>query len=329
MITLQDIEDIGFFWLQDVPDVLIGQNDTALDVCVDVNQVTIFEEKIYADEDGNVVLRNLPDLIEPFFDNDEFVDLWINQVQVRVYFSRRSMPWEVNEPGNFEASLPRLLSVNSCMFCVPGYDVRIPFLLAIKASHVVKITCYGMNSLGYLYSEEYSQVLENSFSKPSVSKLIIQTSDLLATETMKNMLPVGIVCEFNGRVMARVQFVQGCYTILKFVNNFNQEQSLAVPGFVKSIPEYDRVVGMVWGKKVTAVSRETVKYSIECAPVSVDLADQLMDAAASVQCHVLEGNNFFPVTLDEVNIEVSDDRTEFCTPKVTFYRSEHAAKLQR
>lgn len=328
MITLEQFENTPYFWLNDLEDIIIGHTASMV-VEVMINRDTIiFDEMLYAEENGDVVLRNLPDLLEPYFDSNISITVDINQIGSEIYYSRRSLPGI--DASQFVNSLPLLLNVSDTIYSSLQDLIGIPFLLPKNSSiDNVKVDCYGKDDNGYLYVESDVEVLYNPTGFPKADTLVLPLKGLFATKMMRQFVPYGIAISIDGKQVAQICIVNDDNQItLEYLNNFNQLTRISIPGTLQYKPDYNRIIGRVFGQSLTIQAKEEVKHTFLCGPVGDDVILQLMDAASSTNCKYIDKQGkAYDIVMDNPEIEYSIGNTDFVTPKFSFTRSKQSAAL--
>lgn len=328
MITLEQFNNNAFSWLYNLEDIIIGQADSMMvEVMVDRN-ITIFKELLYAEDDGNIVLRNLPDLLEPYFDNNTKITVDINNFESEVFFSRRFIPRLLDK--QFADYLPMLMNVSSTFFATLNEDVNIPILLPANYSDTKVICeCYGLDDHGYLYVESIDLSINNNSNSPEVNCIVLAPKELFSSKIMRQFIPYGMSISINGTRIANVCLVNDDNQItLEFLNNFNQLTKFTIPGTLQYKPDYNRIITKIFGQSRTILVKEEIIHTFLCGPIDHEAISQLMDAASSNLCRFIdkEGKSY-DIVLDKPEIEYSKGNSEFVTPKFTFTRSCTPAAL--
>lgn len=331
MITLDQFNNAKYFWLYNLEDIIIGHAESmmvSVSVSINATDTTVFAETLYAEDDGNVVLHNIAELLEPYFDDQTRISVIINSVQGEIFYSRRCLP-DI-EVSQFEQTLPMVLNAAKTYYATLKDTLHVKVLLPKNASSIkVDVDCYGMDNQGHLYVESHERTLSNSANYPQAASLDLTMEELFASRIMSQFTPYGISISDAGKQLAQVCMVNDDNKItLEYRNNFNVLTLLTIPGALQYKPDYNRILGKVFGRAMTIRAGEEMKHTFLCGPVGEDEIIQLMDAASSTECYYIDSNGkHYEIAMDDPDIEFSSIVTEFVTPKLTFNRSRNPAAL--
>lgn len=326
MITLSLFQSNKYFWLYNIPDVLIDITSQPVKVEVTVSGTKVFDEILYPDEDDRVILHGVYDLVVPYISNLRYARVSINGYEAIVLRSRRYVAHDTLDAGVM------LLSVSKTFFAGIDDDVTMSFLMMPGSHAVYEMVVQGMDSIGALYSVSTPMELENGSSEPEFGEIAIsQLRNHFGSPIMRQLRPHSVlIVDADKNVVAEVVIVEMQNSLqLWFHNNFGENQSVRIPCSVTESPEMERTTASIYGAETVIDTRETIKYKVKCGAVPHAMADTIMDAASSDVCWLTEGEERFPVIISNLQSEKDNVCEGFVTPQFEFQRSQFAGALIR
>lgn len=316
-----NINDINnkYFWLHNIPDLTVSSVNTEENIVVSVNGIVVFDEVLYTNEQGFIELFDMPDLIDPYIADGRNTVCFVGlDVEFYVFYSQKRIA------GISDIPTDRcfVLSAGNESMCRFDDTVRL-YLLQLDRSVqtlIGRTVFVDRNGDSFYIDNEID--LEN---EGNIIELNISQADLIRSYMDLGCKAMGMLFYNGDEIIHQVVFYDGIG--FSFSNNFGLIENVVLPGVLKESPAFDRTIGFFHGKNNVIDTEVKIKYSVECAPCSRQIALKLADIMESRECKIKYLGKVIDVVPDESEIECDSDKTDFLLPKVSFVRAEYTNEI--
>lgn len=321
--------DGGTFFLQNIDDVYVADRSEA-EVSVSVNNETIFTETLFAEEDGCVYLRNIPELLRPYATpgtNSVSVAFGSNTRTFTVIYSNslisgsegvNASQW-VNNHFLSSADEKRLAENSTERIAACGSSMS-----------QMSYQCLFMNAAGV------KRVVSGSFAQlPTLSHGNGYTVFNVSPRRMKGygdgdtLLGYAIILG-NRRIRYTIDRTLAGRTLrFSFVNAFGIEEDITIPGVILSSRSVDRIEAVHLGVRKTINPKLNVTHKVRTGVLTDAEMTLLSELVSSAEIKVISENDtaINVVLADNPKIEPTTDLTKYGTAEFSFRYAKNDRRI--
>lgn len=304
-MNISDINSNSRFFLQNIPDIDYGANEF-LDIIVTVGGVVIFDERVFADNDGHVYLRDIPALLMPYFSEPYmYVNFGKGSSNVPVIYSRRYVnAFDPDVSTSFVNFVLHNFFVSANTSRVNMYDsFKIWFAMAPDETSVNCTAIVNYVKDGVMTSTPVSlgSVTNTDTGYFSIKSLTVNFASVLSSITADAVASY-VTLMVGERMHTFIVSYKDADLKFSFKNNFGYLESASLFGSLKMSPSYSFVKANIRRVRFNVDAKETINYTFNTGALTVDDRTLIQDIFNTDVVSMIVDGKQYEVAMNEQSL---------------------------
>lgn len=317
-MKLREVANIAYFFLQDVPDITVDSPGVGkpCDVSIFVDEIEIFNEKLYGDGNGDVNLHDLPSLLGPYI-NSGMHTVSVNMTPIYVFFCREEIDEYVSPyVGIFQNWLSKNFLTRTKDHLVAMDESVFVWIMSDKDKEERL-----QMSITYLEGNRTKRVTRsaNVMLKAYTPFAMTTSLEQLASLVEGEIMGVVIASETKKHVIHRMIGKQSI--TLKYDNAFGLTEYVSLQGELKEKPQYEFSTALMNGRSQNVAINEKKIYEFNTSAISESTLERIKDAIKAENIQLIRGNKAFDIVFETADLAHSDMKKDLQGVTFSFYRA--------
>ena len=317
-MTLSEVVDIGYFFLQDIPDFTVGSPGigAGMRVRIAVDGTYILDEMLYGDGEGNVSLLDMPSLLSAYMSSG-YHSISVNGESFNVFYSRN----EIRELSDAYHGLYRVWLESNCLSVNQENIVADdePVYIWMMSSYDVYASVRLM--ITYLRDNEPKQYISYTTVRLTANTPFPFTTSMKDLSSIVDGPIVGVSIGADRKKFNLLRMIGKEAVTLKYDNCFGLTEYVSLQGILKEKPQYEFTTSIINSRTRNVAIDERKIYEFNTSAVAASTVERLKDAIRAENVMMIKDGRAFDIVFESADLAFSDDKTELQGVTFSFYRA--------
>ena len=317
-MTLSEVANIGYFFLQDIPDFTVASpgigEGASVNVTVDGEE--ILDETLYGDGAGNINMRDMTNMLLPYISSGMHT-VNVNDSSFRVFYNRdeiREIATDYN--GLVSAWIESHFLSNVQEHLVSADETVKLWLMSTTAKKVtIKLSVVYLDNHMPKTATNEGEVTLSADSPFELTTSLDSLSKLVSSEVIAAKIEAGSrICVLHRRTGKES-------VMLKYDNTFGLTEYVSLQGVLKEKPQYEFTTSLIYSRTKNVNIDEKRIYEFNTSAITESTLAKIKDAIRAENVQLIRGDRAFDIVFDSADLAYSDDKSDLQGVTFSFFRA--------